>query len=78
MLHPSRDCGLRLVVPNGLSQVSQPRSDAASLGRRPALSPAQVAEAKKMLKRGESPNHVARVLRVGRSTLYRAIGQVSS
>ncbi|MGH7744270.1 MAG: hypothetical protein ACREQ5_05540 [Candidatus Dormibacteria bacterium] len=31
-----------------------------------------------MLKRGESPNHVARVLRVGRSTLYRAIGQVSS
>ncbi|MGH7727367.1 MAG: recombinase family protein [Vulcanimicrobiaceae bacterium] len=47
------------------------------LGRRPALSPAQVAEAKKMLKRGESPNHVARVLRVGRSTLYRAIIRIS-
>ncbi len=43
------------------------------IGRPAALSPAQVREAKKMLERGESPNHVARVLRVGRSTLYRAI-----
>jgi len=43
------------------------------LGRRPALSPAQIREAKKMLAHGESPNHVARILRVGRSTLYRAI-----
>ncbi len=43
------------------------------LGRRPVLTPAQVREAKKMLACGESPNHVARVLRVGRSTLYRAI-----
>ncbi len=44
------------------------------LGRPPALTPAQVREAKAMLKRGQSPNHVARVLRCGRSTLYRAIG----
>jgi DNA invertase Pin-like site-specific DNA recombinase len=43
------------------------------IGRPPALSPLQIREAKKMLDRGESPNHVARVLRVGRSTLYRAI-----
>ena len=43
------------------------------LGRPFALTPAQVREAKKMLARGESPNHVARVFRVGRSTLYRAI-----
>jgi DNA invertase Pin-like site-specific DNA recombinase len=41
------------------------------IGRPPALSPLQIREAKKMLDRGESPNHVARVLRVGRSTLYR-------
>jgi DNA invertase Pin-like site-specific DNA recombinase len=40
------------------------------IGRPAALSPAQVREAKKMLDRGESPNHVARVMRVGRSTLY--------
>jgi DNA invertase Pin-like site-specific DNA recombinase len=35
------------------------------IGRPTALSPAQVREAKKMLDRGESPNHVARILRVG-------------
>jgi DNA invertase Pin-like site-specific DNA recombinase len=46
------------------------------IGRPPALSPLQIREAKKMLDRGESPNHVARVLRVGRSTLYRAIHEV--
>jgi len=44
------------------------------IGRPSALSPTQIREAKKMLERGESPNHVARVMRVGRSTLYRAIG----
>jgi Helix-turn-helix domain of resolvase len=43
------------------------------LGRPFALTPAQIREAKKMLARGESPNNVARVFRVGRSTLYRAI-----
>jgi len=41
------------------------------IGRPPALTPSQVREAKKMLGRGESANRVARVLRVGRSTLYR-------
>jgi DNA invertase Pin-like site-specific DNA recombinase len=41
------------------------------IGRPAALSPAQVREAQKMLDRGESPIHVARILRVGRSTLYR-------
>jgi len=41
------------------------------IGRPPALSPAQVREAKKMLARGDNTSRVARVLRVGRSTLYR-------
>ncbi len=44
------------------------------VGRPPALAPTQVREAKKMIERGESPNHVARILRVGRSTLYRHLG----
>ncbi len=43
------------------------------IGRPPALTPLQIREAQKMLERGESPNHVARIFRVGRSTLYRAI-----
>ncbi len=44
------------------------------VGRPPALTPMQVREAKKMIERGESPNDVARILRVGRSTLYRHLG----
>jgi len=39
------------------------------IGRPSALSRTQIREAKKMLERGKSANHVARVLRVGRSTL---------
>ncbi len=35
-----------------------------------ALSSTQIRKTKNMLERGESSNHVARVLRVGRSTLY--------
>jgi len=46
------------------------------IGRPAALKPSQVKEARTMLGRGESPSHVARVLRVGRSTLYRAIGRM--
>jgi len=45
------------------------------IGRPPALKPSQVREARTMLARGETPSHVARVLRVGRSTLYRAIAK---
>ena len=41
------------------------------IGRPAALTPIQIREAKKTIERGESPNHVARVSRVGRSTLYR-------
>jgi DNA invertase Pin-like site-specific DNA recombinase len=43
------------------------------LGRPPVLTPMRVREARLMLERGESPSHVARILRVARSTLYRAL-----
>ena len=46
------------------------------IGRPPALKPSQVRTARTMLDRGGSPSHVARALRVGRSTLYRAIGRI--
>ncbi len=42
------------------------------VGRPRALTASQVREARKMLERGENASHVARVMRVGRSTLYRA------
>ncbi len=43
------------------------------IGRRPALSAAQVREARELVKTGKSPTYVARIMRVGRSTLYRAL-----
>ena len=43
------------------------------VGRPRALIASQVWEARKMLDRGENGSHVARVMRVGRTTLYRAI-----
>jgi len=45
------------------------------IGRPPALTPSQVREARAMLNRGDSPSHVARILRIGRSTLYRALAR---
>jgi DNA invertase Pin-like site-specific DNA recombinase len=44
-----------------------------SLGRKRRLTPDQVREARAMIERGESPAHVARLFRCGRSTLYRAL-----
>lgn len=44
------------------------------IGRSAALTPTQVREARKMIDRAEGPNHVARILRVGRTTLYRYLG----
>jgi DNA invertase Pin-like site-specific DNA recombinase len=42
------------------------------LGRKPKLSPHQVAHARKLLERGEHPDDVARLLRVSRRTIERA------
>jgi site-specific DNA recombinase len=42
------------------------------LGRRPALSPSRLEAAREMIAGGHGASHVARILKVGRSTLYRA------
>jgi DNA invertase Pin-like site-specific DNA recombinase len=47
------------------------------IGRRPALSPAQRREARAMRDRGNGANHIARVFRVGRATVYRALHELS-
>lgn len=44
------------------------------VGRRRALTPAQLGHARLLIERGESPSTVARSLGCGRSTLYRALG----
>ena len=43
------------------------------LGRKPILTPAQVAHARRLIDGGESPRTVASTLRVGRTTLWRAL-----
>jgi DNA invertase Pin-like site-specific DNA recombinase len=44
------------------------------MGRKPKLSPQQVAHARKLIKKGESPAVVAKLLGVARSTLYASLG----
>jgi DNA invertase Pin-like site-specific DNA recombinase len=41
------------------------------LGRKPTLTPAQIAHARSLVESGESPRAVARTFRVGRTTLWR-------
>jgi DNA invertase Pin-like site-specific DNA recombinase len=43
------------------------------MGRKPKLSPQQVAHVRKLIENGESPTHVAQLLKVARSTLYAAL-----
>lgn len=43
------------------------------LGRKPKLSPQQIAHARKLVDNGESPMQVAHLLKVARSTLYAAL-----
>jgi len=45
------------------------------LGRKPALSPEQVAHARKLIDAGDSPQAVARLLGVARSTLYKSMAR---
>jgi Enterobacteriaceae phage serine recombinase len=43
------------------------------MGRKPKLSPPQVAHARKLIENGESPKQVAQLVGVARSTLYAAL-----
>jgi len=45
------------------------------LGRKPKLSPQQVAHACKLLDQGEHPDDVARLLKVSRRTIERALAR---
>jgi DNA invertase Pin-like site-specific DNA recombinase len=43
------------------------------MGRKPTLTPAQIAHARRLIDDGESPRAVASSFRVGRTTLWRAL-----
>jgi DNA invertase Pin-like site-specific DNA recombinase len=43
------------------------------LGRKPKLTAQQIAHARKLIEGGESPAHIAQLLKVARSMLYAAL-----
>jgi DNA invertase Pin-like site-specific DNA recombinase len=43
------------------------------MGRRPALNPSRLRLARKLVAEGEKPAAVARLLKVGRATIHRAL-----
>lgn len=63
-----------LIVERTTAGMSAARARGVVVGRRKALTPAQIAHARMLIAGGETPTVVARSLNVGRSTLYRALG----
>ncbi len=62
-----------LIVERTQAGIQSAKKRGVHLGRRPSLAPAQVNHALALIERGESPRAVARTMRVGKSTLYRAL-----
>ena len=62
-----------LIVERTQAGIQAAKKRGVQLGRRPSLAPAQVDHARALIKRGESSRSVARTMRVGKSTLYRAL-----
>jgi DNA invertase Pin-like site-specific DNA recombinase len=54
--------------------VAAARRRGVRFGRKPKLTPQQIAHARKLLADGEAPHAVAASFAVGRSTLYRSLG----
>lgn len=62
-----------LIVERTQAGLKAARSRGVRVGRPPALTPAQVKHARKLIEAGERPSAVASSMGVDRSTLYRAI-----
>jgi DNA invertase Pin-like site-specific DNA recombinase len=62
-----------LIVERTQAGIQAAKKRGVHLGRRKSLVAAQVDHARSLIERGESPRAVARTMRVGKSTLYRAL-----
>jgi DNA invertase Pin-like site-specific DNA recombinase len=62
-----------LIVERTQAGIQAAKKRGVQLGRRPSLAPSQIDHARTLIERGESPRAVARTMRVGKSTLYRAL-----
>ena len=56
--------------------MSLPKRRGQKLGRKPSLTAAQVAHARRLMDDGETPRAVAESFSIGRSTLFRALKNV--
>jgi DNA invertase Pin-like site-specific DNA recombinase len=62
-----------LIVERTRAALKAAQQRGVKLGRKPILTPVQVAHARRLIDGGESPRSVAGTLRVGRTTLWRAL-----
>lgn len=62
-----------LIVERTRAGLTSAKQRGTKLGRKPKLSPDQIAHARKLIDAGESPSHVAKTIGVSTATLYRAI-----
>jgi DNA invertase Pin-like site-specific DNA recombinase len=67
-----------LIVERTQAGIQVAKKRGVRLGRRPSLAAAQVAHARALVERGESPRAIARTMRIGKSTLYRALKDADS
>lgn len=62
-----------LIIERTQAGMKEARRRGVKFGRKPKLSPAQVAKARKLIEHGERVEAVAELWNVGRSTLYREL-----
>lgn len=62
-----------LIVERTRAGMKAAKARGIEVGRKPALTSAQISHARQLVDQGESPASVARSMKVGRSTLYRAL-----
>jgi DNA invertase Pin-like site-specific DNA recombinase len=62
-----------LIIERTQAKLKAAKRRAVKLGRKPKLTPPQIAHARKLIEDGDSPAHIAGLLGVARSTLYAAL-----
>lgn len=62
-----------LIIERTRAGIKAAKARGVDVGRKPALTPAQINHARQLVEQGESPSAVARSMKIGRSTLYRAL-----
>lgn len=62
-----------LIIERTRAGMKAAKARGVEVGRKRVLTPSQISHARQLVEQGESPSSVARSMKVGRSTLYRAL-----